>query len=144
MSEFPAMPLWIDAFMVDCGHLDDAETGRYMLILFKLWLAPKQRLPNNDTWLARQFRRTEDAVRLQLRPLIREFCQCSGNWITQERLTREYAYVSSRSKKQSVRAKLRWDKEKRLCRGNAPTPTPTRARTRDAVQPLKLIEGSEF
>ncbi len=145
MAEFPAMPLWTDAYLADCGHLDDAETGRYLMILILLWRAPKQRFPNDDGWLARKFRRTEDAVRLQLRPLIAEFCLCSGNWITQDRLTREFAYVKSKSKKQSARAKARWDNEKHSCRGYAPTPTPTpmRAHTRDAVPPLKLIEGSD-
>jgi len=142
MAEFPAMPLWIDAYLADCGHLDDAEHGRYMMILMLLWRAPKQRFPNDDNWLARKFRRTEDAVRLQLRPLITEFCQCSGNWITQDRVLREYAYVRSKSKKQSARANARWNNEKPICRGNAPTPTPTptRVRAHDAGTNLRLIE----
>ena len=144
MAEFPAMPLWTDAYLADCGHLDDAETGRYLMILIQLWRAPRQRFPNNDAWLARKFRRTEDAVRMQIRPLISEFCRCSGNWITQDRLCREYDYVRSKSKKQSARAKSRWDNEKLESRGYAPTPTPTptRARTRDAPVTLTLIEDT--
>ncbi len=154
MAKFPAMPLWTDAYLADCGHLDDPETGRYLMILILLWRAPKQRFPNDDVWLARKFRRSVEDVKTQIRPLISEFCLCSGNWITQDRLSREFAYVSEKSKKQSDRAKSRWNKEKDVCqgdadahnaendpasvpdntlktkikqpsRGNAPTPTPT-------------------
>ncbi len=154
MAKFPAMPLWTDAYLADCGHLNDAETGRYLMILIHLWRAPGQRFPNNDAWLARKFRRSVDDVRTQLRPLIEEFCRNTGNWISQDRLSREFSYVLEKSQKQSARAKSRWNKEKDLCqgsadahiektetegarsktladkgkdvsRGNAPTPTPT-------------------
>ena len=125
MAKFPAMPLWTDAYLADCGHLDDAETGRYLMILIQLWRAPRQRFPNDDAWLARKFRRSVEDVKTQLRPLIIEFCRCTGNSISQDRLSREFAYVSEKSKKQSVRSKVRWDKEKGVSHGNAPTPTPT-------------------
>lgn len=130
MADFPAMPFWFDAYMLDCGHLSDAEHGRYLLILKELWTAPNQRIPNDDEWLARRFRRSVQDVQEQIRPLIREFCQNDGNWITQRRVSREFAYVSKSRKLQSARAKSRWAKEKGQCRGNAthcnaPTPTPT-------------------
>ena len=130
MAKFPAMPWWTDAYLADCGHLDDAEHGRYLMILIHLWRAPGQRFPNDDVWLARKFRRSVEEVRAELRPLIKEFCSSDGNWITQGRLKREFAYVSASSARQSVRAKLRWDKEKGISSGNAgsgnaPTPTPT-------------------
>jgi len=143
MAEFPAMPLWTDAYLADCGHLDDAEHGRYFLIMVHLWRSPKQRFPNDDLWLARKFRRSVDAVKTQIRPLINEFCLCDGNWIYQKRVTKEFAYVSSHSEKQRARAKLRWDKEKDICHGNAasgnaPTPTPTPHIKRDtSVSPKK-------
>ncbi len=140
MAEFPAMPLWTDAYLADCGHLDDAETGRYLIILIHLWRAPDQRFPNDDAWLARKFRRSIEDVRAQLRPLFNEFCQCSGNWITQKRLVREHAYVRGASEKQRARANVRWAKEKDLCRGNAtpcnaptPTPTPTPIKKKERV-----------
>ena len=133
MADFPAMPFWTDAYLADTGHLSDAEHGRYIIMLIQLWRSPRQRFPNDDQWLARKFRRSVDEVKTELRPLIEELMQCDGNWITQKRLSREFSYVSARSEKQSARAKLRWKKEKGLCRGNAgrhasgnaPTPTPT-------------------
>ena len=133
MADFPAMPLWTDAYLADTGHLSDVEHGRYMLMLMQLWRSPQQRFPNDDEWLARRFKRSVEEVKKELRPLIQELMQCDGNWITQKRLSREFCYVSARSQKQSARAKSRWKKEKGLCRGNAerhrsgnaPTPTPT-------------------
>ena len=114
MAKFPAMPLWTDAYLADCGHLDDAEAGRYLMMLIHLWRAPRQRFPNDDVWLARKFRRSIDDVQSQIRPLISEFCTTDGNWISQTRLKREFSFVLAQSEAQSVRAKARWVKEKEV------------------------------
>src|SRR6202007_188067 len=108
----------------------DAEHGRYLRILMLMWRSPDCRIPNDDQWLARKFSRPVEQVVAELRPLIVEFCQCDGNWITQKRLLKEMAFVTRTSKKQSARSKSRWEKEKSGSRGNAtpgiaPTPTPT-------------------
>jgi hypothetical protein len=89
-------------------------------------------------WLARKFRRPIEKIEEDLMPLVREFCDVDGNWITQKRLRREWKYLKEQSKKQSDRAKARWEKEKEGCRadadgmssayaasGNTPTPPPT-------------------
>jgi uncharacterized protein YdaU (DUF1376 family) len=133
VADYPALPLWTDAYLGDTTHLTEAEHGRYLLLLIHLWRAPRQRFPNDDAWLARKFGRDVEWVKTALRPLIAEFCKTDGNWIKQLRLSREFKYVAARSEKQSARAKLRWQKEKRPSRGNAephrsgttPTPTPT-------------------
>ncbi len=130
MAEFPAMPLFTDAYLADTTHLGEAEHGRYLLMLMHMWRAPNQRFPNDDSWLARKFKQTVEWVTEKLRPLICEFCQCDGNWITQRRLIREWNYVKKQSRRQSDAAKSRWDKKKNLSHGNtpngiAPTPTPT-------------------
>ena len=119
MAEFPALPIWTDAYKADCSHLSDAEHGRYFLLLVDMWRAPDCRLPNDDEWLARKFGRTVEQFKALFRPLINEFCKCDGNWITQKRLSRERAYVTQRSKQQSERAKSRWEKDKDTCPGNA-------------------------
>lgn len=135
MAEFPALPLWTDAYLADCSHLSDAEHGCYMLVLMAMWRAPMQRLPNDAAWFSRKFGRSQQVIENEWFPLMRELCQCSGNWWTQKRLRREYAYVSKQREAQSARAKHRWEKEKDVCRrnattgnaasGSAPTPTPT-------------------
>lgn len=119
MAELPFLPLATDAYLADCAHLSDAEHGRYLLLLIALWRAPSQRLPNDDEWLARRFARSVERIQEEIRPLVREFCKCSGNWITQKRLAKEFAYVSTSRKKQSARAKSRWNKEKNESHGNA-------------------------
>jgi uncharacterized protein YdaU (DUF1376 family) len=133
MAEFPALPLWTDAYIGDCSHLTDAEHGVYLQILILLWRAPKQRIPNDPEWLARKFRRSIEECQKTVMPVVKEFCQTDGNWITQKRISKEFAYVSAKSKKQADRAKSRWNKDKGESRGNAarhqsgnaPTPTPT-------------------
>ena len=133
MAEFPALPLWTDSYLADTLHLSDAEHGLYLRLLMLMWRSPECRIPNDDDWLARQLRKTHAEVAEYVRPLIKEFCQSDGNWITQRRLLKERDYVRRTSKAQSVRAKSGWQKRKvsspddaaRHQSGNAPTPTPT-------------------
>lgn len=132
MSTFPSLPLFVDAYMADAGHLTDAEHGRYLRLLMLMWTSPQCRIPNDDQWLARRLSRSADDVRNLFRPLISEFCKSTGNWITQKRLLKEWRYTKGTSKSQSDRAKSRWKKEKGICRsdadrhqsGNAPNPIP--------------------
>jgi uncharacterized protein YdaU (DUF1376 family) len=136
MAEFPSLPLFTDAYLADAGHLSDAEHGRYLLILMTMWRAPECRLPNDDEWLSRRFRRSVESVQSELRPIIAEFLQTNGNWLTQKRLRKEWEWCRRYSKNQSDRAKSRWDKEKDTCNGtsaatpsgNAPTLTPNKER----------------
>lgn len=133
MAEFPALPLWTDAYMGDCAHLSDTEHGRYLRLLMVMWRAPDCRIPNDDAWLARKFCRSEEEVREQLRPLIEEFFQTTRHFITQKRLTKEMDWVRNKRKKNSDASNARWAKEKdtsernasRDTEWNAPTPTPT-------------------
>ncbi len=120
MAQFPALPLWTDAFLADTHHLTNAEAGLYCRLLILMWRTPGCRVPNDSEWLERRFPSDLPA----LRKIVSEFCQTSGNWITQKRLVREFEYVTQRNKKQSERIKSRWDKEKDSYRGNTPTPTP--------------------
>lgn len=152
MAEFPALPLWTDSYLADTLHLSDAEHGLYLRLLMLMWRSPDCRLPNDDDWLARQLRKTHAEVTEYVRPLIKEFCQSDGNWITQRRLLKERDYVRRTSKAQSVRAKSGWQKRKisspddaaRHQSGNAPTPTPTphteaKASSAEAPDDLKAV-----
>ena len=145
LAEFPALPLFTDAYMADTDHLTDAEHGRYLKLLILLWRTPGQRIPNDDGWLARKFRRSVEDVQKEIRPLVDEFCQTDGNWISQKRLSREFSYLRKQSKKQSDRAKKRWDNEipsspGNATPGNAPTPTPTPSITEEANASSDSIE----
>ncbi len=119
MAEFPAMPVFTDAYLADCSHLTDAEHGRYFLLMMELWRAPNSRIPNDDAWLARKFNRSPARVKKELRPIIEEFCKNSGNWITQKRVKKEKTFLRNRQKQQSERAKSRWNKDKDTCENDA-------------------------
>lgn len=133
MADFSALPLFTDAFLADTSHLSDAECGLYLRLLMTIWRSPGCRVPNDEAWLAKRFQRSVEACRIEVIPLVKEFCNSDGNWITQKRLSREFEYVKSHSKKQSDRAKSRWERDKNHAGGyaephapgNAPTPTPT-------------------
>lgn len=119
MAEFPAMPLWTDAYLADTGHLSYEEHGYYLMILMHMWRNPGCRFPADDEWLRRKFRLCEADFNKTLKPLLKEFCQCDGNWWTQKKLQKVWKQVQESCLKQSGRAKLRWEKEKSASRGNA-------------------------
>lgn len=152
LAEFPALPLWTDAYLADTNHLTDAERGRYDLLLIHLWRAPNQRLPNDNAWLARKFQRSVEAIEIEIRPIVQEFCKVDGNWIYQKRLTAEWSYVKRLSNRGRENAKSRWQKEKDACEpdasqhasGNAPTPTPTPHKKGSATQSRPRREATRM
>ena len=133
MAELPFMPLAVESWDADTSHLSDAEDGIYGRIIRIMWKSPAQRIPNDDAWIARRMRRTVEDVVRDVRPIIVEFCQNDGNWITHKRVDREWNRAKKLSVSRSVSAKSRWNKEKEACERstsshqvrNAPTPTPT-------------------
>jgi uncharacterized protein YdaU (DUF1376 family) len=153
MAEFPALPLWTDAYLADCVHLTAEQDGYYLRLLMAMWRAPRQRVPNDDAWLAAHLRCDVESIRRVVRPLISEFCKCDGNWVTQKRLAKEFRYLVTQRKKQSVRAKSRWDKEKDKSHGSAssgnaptptPTPTPTPQKEKKESAPKGALVASDF
>ena len=53
MAEYPALPLFTDAFIRDTTHLTAAQTGAYLMLLMTAWRAPDCSLPDDDKLLAR-------------------------------------------------------------------------------------------
>ena len=53
MREFPALPLFMDAYLADTRHLTAAQHGAYLLLLMMAWRLPDCALPNDDKLLAR-------------------------------------------------------------------------------------------
>ena len=159
MAEYPSLPLFTDAYLADTTHLTDAEHGIYVLLLIHLWRSPDCRIPNDKQWIARKLRKTVEEVADEVMPLVGEFCQTDGNWITQKRLKKEFQYLKTRSEQQSARAKSRWGKETTSCRAdaaphasgstgsdagsmrprNAPHPTPPNKKEKKPPEPAKLM-----
>lgn len=112
MAEFPAMPLWTDAYLGDTSHLTTLEHGAYLLLLIAMWRTKAKSLPDDDRLLARYAKLTAGQWK-RIKPIIEAFFDIeSGVW-TQGRLTDEAEAVRQHSKKQSDKAKRRWLKTKK-------------------------------
>ncbi len=119
MAELPYMPLWTDAYLSDTDHLSFEEHGIYLKLLMLIWRTPGCQLPNDEGWICRRLRVSTTQFNELVKPLMEEFLDNTGNHITSRRLQHEFDESKKRSRKQSVRAKSRWNKDKGVCHGNA-------------------------
>lgn len=106
MAEFPAFPLWTDAYLADTHHLTTIEHGAYLLLLVAMWRS-NGTLPNDDRQLAK-FARLGSNQWQRIKPAIMPFMRINGQTITQGRLADELQYVRDHSKKQAKNARSRW------------------------------------
>lgn len=135
MAEYPALPLWTDAYLADTRHLSTLEHGAYLLLLMEAWRRPACSLPDNDTLLARLAGLSEEDW-AGVKPTVMSFWKYDGRskeW-QQKRLLKERVFVKKHSQSQSDRALKRWDKTKKdhaaampdtmpdECPDDAPTP----------------------
>ena len=129
MAEFPALPLWTDAYLADTGHLTFEEHGLYLNLLILMWRSPECRIPNDPAWLNRRFSDHANA----LRSLCQELCTSDAQWIWQKRLLKEWNWCKAKKEKNRDAAKARWSKSLdktdtdasfTQSKWNAPTPYP--------------------
>jgi uncharacterized protein YdaU (DUF1376 family) len=135
MAEFPALPLWTDAYLGDTMHLTLEEHGAYLKLLIIAWRSPDCALPNDDARLARMLGITPKKW-ATIKPGIAAFFTIDKTHWTQKKLTKTRRAVADSSSKQSSRAKARWERKPLenndgadaagvpdgmpdLCRGNA-------------------------
>lgn len=135
MAEFPALPLWTDAFVGDTTHLSCELVGAYILLLFAAWRRPECDLPDEDRFLAQITRCDVRTWRKHYRPALAPFHTIAGGVWTQKRLHKERKHVADLSRKMRENAERRWSKNKdiadvdamqRQCNGNAPIPIPNK------------------
>ena len=119
MAQYPYLPLFVTDYRSATDHLTDAEHGIYLQLLMLMWQSPDCRIPDDDNWIARRLRRTADAVRSHVRPLMQEFCIARSGWVTQKRLQHEWQWRKEKSEKNSKSAKSRWNKDKDQSERNA-------------------------
>ena len=117
MSEFPALPLWTDAYLADTAHLSYEEHGFYFHILMTMWRTPGCQMPNDTVWIDKRFRGNAAAVLA----LCTEFCTLSEDrkWWHQKRLRKQWAWCREKSAQNAEKANYRWSKGKAACNGNA-------------------------
>ncbi len=98
MAEFPALPLWTDAFLGDTIHLNAEETGAYLMLLMVMWRTGDCTLPDDDVKLARWARCSPKAWS-RIRPTILEFLSPIGDRWTQKRLKDERTFVEEKKQR---------------------------------------------
>jgi uncharacterized protein YdaU (DUF1376 family) len=135
MAEYPALPLFTDAFIADTTHLSAAQTGAYLLLLMCAWRSSDCSLPDDDKMLAR-FARMSPKEWATNRNVIMEFWSKNdtGRFI-QKRLVDERSWANDKRDKAITAGKASALKRKKRhstdvalglqLGGNHPTPTPT-------------------
>lgn len=116
MAEFPALPLWTDAYLGDTAHLTTIEHGAYLLLLMTAWRAKDTKLPDDDRLLARYTRCTVGQWK-RLRPILSAFFTVENGFWQQGRLTDEA--VAVRQKRDAAAANGRASALKRKGRHSA-------------------------
>lgn len=88
MAQFPYLPVFTDALLGDTPHLTTAEFGAYLLMLIVAWRDPDCSLPNDDAYLAKITRSSNNWKRIRVSVL--PFWNLGDdNRLRQKRLTRE-------------------------------------------------------
>ena len=108
MAEFPALPLWTDAFLSDTMHLDATETGAYLLLLMTAWRRPDNDLPVDDVQL-RRFARCTPAQWLRIKPRVMAFWTLHGNSYRQKKLDLVRNRIRNLQEKKRSAALVRWN-----------------------------------
>lgn len=146
MADFPALPLWTDAYLGDTRHLTTLEHGAYLLLMMTAWRTPDCRLPDNDKLLAR-WAGLGPRQWQQIKPQVMQFWHLDeGHWV-QKRLSKEAVWVrksatankeraslGGKAKALKDRAKPLLEADEKHASGMQPTPTPT---------PTPKVEGKE-
>lgn len=134
MADFPALPVFTDAYLADTRHLTTEEHGAYLLLLMEAWRRPDCNLPDDDNLLSRlcglPLARWQEVKATILAFWVRDGRR--KTW-TQKRLLKERSYVAQKSASRRDSAAKRWNKTKNGdanamqsdCKTDAPTPTPT-------------------
>src|SRR5438874_7033624 len=116
MAEFPALPLWTDAYLGDTRHLSQSEHGAYLLLLITAWRTPDCSLPDDDRLLARYAGGVDMRTWRHQKATIMAFWDLrDGRWY-QKRLTAERRYLIESGKERSraglLGAEARWGRNK--------------------------------
>ena len=112
MAEFPALPLWTDAYLADTTGLSCLESGAYLHLLIACWRTKDCRLPNDENRLMRFARCTPREWR-QVRAAVLEFWTVSEceQFLTQKKLISVREKVREKSQNAEQAAKARWLKD---------------------------------
>lgn len=88
MAEFPALPLWTDAYLADTRELTAAQHGAYFLLLMTAWRTKENALPDDDDKLAR-WAAMDKRTWLKNKPVVMSFWRKVDGMFHQKRLDDE-------------------------------------------------------
>lgn len=136
MTELPSMPLFVDAFDSDTGHLSLEEDGAYNRLLRLCWKTADCSVPDDPSWIARKLRLTPVDFERVVVPIIAEFFTRESGRIFQKRQRKEFAYVREKrtrlqeagqkgGKAKSLKLNETASSDALAMDAKAPTPTPT-------------------
>ncbi len=138
MAEFPALPLWTDAYLGDTVHLTTIEHGAYLLLLMTAWRARSHDLPDDDRMLARYCRLTVGQWR-RIRPTLEPFWMvANGRWSNRRLLDELDAVRQARAQRSDAG---RASALKRKHRGS--TGVPTKLQREGNTLPIPIV-GKEL
>ncbi|SFK44140.1 Uncharacterized conserved protein YdaU, DUF1376 family [Sphingomonas sp. NFR04] len=144
MAEFPALPLWTDAYLADTRHLSTLEHGAYLLLLMEAWRRPSCSLPDNDVMLAR-LAGVSDEQWAGIRDIIMSFWKLDGRsktW-TQKRLLEQRDFSRKRSESQRGKAVKRWNKKEKEDATAVPEACPADASISISISSVSKDTGAE-
>lgn len=101
----PYLPLYVADYETDTLHLSLEEDGAYTRLLRLCWRTPGCSLPDDDAWIMRRLRVTEEDFRRVVRPIIDEFFVIQRGRIVSKRLRKEREKVDAISIKRSEAGK---------------------------------------
>lgn len=128
MADFPALPLWTDAYIADTVHLTNEEHGVYLRLLMFAWRAPDCTLPDDDKRLALMVGVSPGKWE-KIKPAVMAFWRLKGGKWHQKRLLAERDYVEksraqkSAAGKASAKAKALKNNDEVSTAVNQPLPT---------------------
>ena len=108
VAEFPALPLWTDAYLADTQHLTNEEHGVYLRLLMFAWRTSDCSLPVDDRRLATMVGVTAK-VWARLKPVVMSFWTLDGDVWRQKKLTSERVFVKAKRDAGRAGAEARWN-----------------------------------
>jgi uncharacterized protein YdaU (DUF1376 family) len=121
MAEFPALPLFTDAYMADTRHLTAAQHGAYLLLLMTAWRMPDCKLPDDDRFLSRCSAMNLRAWKINRDVIMGFWKQDDERKWYQPRLLDERKYVDDMKHKNAIAGKASALKRKERHSTSVPT-----------------------
>jgi len=115
MAEFPALPIWTDAYLADTLDLSAEQHGVYVLLLMIAWRRPSCTLPDDMEWIKRAMKgATANMHGNRFNAVVpaiidRFFRKTETGELEQKRLRKERDFLLKTSENNREKSLKRWD-----------------------------------